>query len=410
MIGDGGREHALAWKISQSPRVSSLLFAPGNPGTARFGKNSTIFHPNSLFNLARKEKVDLVIIPSESFAQKELISWLLKENIPVFGAKPELSRLEQSVLAAKQFMVQYQIPTSNYRVFTHAEEAKDYLKKDSFPLFLRVEGLNSEQGTFFCEDPLATRKLIEEILVRRKFGDSVGRQIILEEFLQGLEVAMMVLVDRDILAPMPITTAHRVLEKKQKPLPQGLGAIAPCPGLNHEQITRIEEEIIVPAIHGMKTEGFPLQGIFQVRCILSKRGPKATSFKIGFSEPEIQALLPLCRSDFFSHLYAASTGTLAKEKMEWGSETVVNLLLQKKEGPEIVLNDLPTTTDPDGMIFYHQIRQKDRQYCFREGPIFSVSVKANSLVQANQKALQIVEKIAFEGASFPKTLETIPAW
>ncbi|MEK7484821.1 MAG: hypothetical protein AABZ60_10880 [Planctomycetota bacterium] len=411
IIGDGGREHSLAWKISQSPRVSSILCAPGNPGTARFGKNFAISHPNSIFNLARKEKVDFVIFTSETFSQKELLSWLAKENILVFATAPEVMRLEQSILFAKQFMVQYQIPTSSYRVFSYAEEAKDYLRKDSFPLLLRVEGLNSEQGTFVCDDPLTTRKLIEEILVRRKFGEDIGKQIILEEFLQGLEISMMVLVDGSTLAPFPPTTANRILGKKQKLLSQGLGAIAPCPNLNPDQLKRIEEEILIPTIHGMKTEGLPLRGLFQVRCILSNRGPKATAFKVGFSEPEIQALLPLCRSDFFSHLYAAATGTLSEENIEWSSETVANVVVfsQKKEGPDTCLTELPSSSDPSCMVFFHQIRQKDQQYYFRDGPIFSISAKADSLELAQNTAFQMAEKISFNGAFFSRDLGTAPS-
>lgn len=405
LIGSGGREHAIAWKLAQSPQLKKLICAPGNHGTALHGTNHNLSQPQMLCQLAQQEKIDLVVIGPEEPLVRGLTNEFQSVGIPVFGPTKEAARLEGSKVFAKQFMTQYQIPTPNYRVFRQADDAKDYLRRDMFPIILKLDGLAQGKGTFLCEDILTTRKLVDDILLHKKFGEA-GNQIIIEEYLQGIEISLMTLVSGTTLAPLlPVTDYKKAFDQHKGPNTGGMGAIAPSPWLNNKQLRRIEEEILVPTIHGLAVEGCPFQGLLYVGLIISKRGPRVLEYNVRFGDPEAQALLPLLRSDLASLFYATATGTLDQELIEWDSGTCINVVLASEGYPQpnkinVPIHSVPTELEKDVFIFYAGARQKQDQLMAQTGRILSVSAKKETLEEARQSAYDVLKSIQCEGAFY----------
>jgi phosphoribosylamine--glycine ligase len=408
VIGSGGREHALAWKLSQSPRVSEVHCAPGNPGTALFGQNHAFSSMQALVQIAVKYAFDFVVIGPEEPLVEGLTNLLQAQGIPTFGPTKEAARLEGSKVFAKQLMAQYQIPTPQTRIFNRASDAKDYLKRDMFPVVLKLDGLAGGKGTFLCEDILHTRKLIDQILEKNKYG-SAGNQILIEEMLQGFEVSLMALVSGNTIAPLlPVTDYKRAFDQNQGSNTGGMGAIAPSPWVNPSLLKRIEKEVLVPIVHGMRTEGCPFQGLLYVGLIVSKRGPKVLEFNVRFGDPETQALLPLLRSDLFSHLYAVTQGTLDQEVIEWHSGSCVNVVLASAGYPEnpqvgVALSSLPDLP-PNHYLFQAGTRQHQQQLSTSAGRVLSVSAQGESPEKARESVYQTVEKIQFEGKHYRRDI------
>lgn len=405
IIGSGGREHALAWKVAQSPRLTKLYIAPGNPGTSSCGENVSVDVSDhaKVIHLCKEKKIDLVIVGPEIPLADGLVDSLSDANIRCFGPKQAAAQIEASKVFSKNFMARHHIPTARYATFTHLDEALGYLDKVDYPIVIKASGLAAGKGVILPNTTDEAEATLKSILIEKTFGDA-GNEVVIEERLVGQEVSLMAFTDGTSLVPMlPAQDHKRLLDGDEGPNTGGMGAYAPAPIFTKDLMNEAIENILQPAIDGLRLDGTPFVGVLYAGLILTDNGLSALEFNCRFGDPETQVVLPLLETDLLDVVDACIDGKLKDINILWKDDAVVCVVLASKGYPdkveidkEITLNELPAN-----VVCFHAGTKTENEKVFTSGGrVFGLTAWAKDLNSAIKKVYGNINKVGFEGAQY----------
>ncbi|MEO8206798.1 MAG: phosphoribosylamine--glycine ligase [Chthoniobacterales bacterium] len=401
IIGSGGREHALAWKLKQSPRVEEVLCVPGNGGTAGFCRNVDlpISDTEGLANLAESEGVGLTVVGPDDALAAGIVDIFQARGLRIFGPVAEAAKLESSKIFAKEFMRKHGIPTARSREFTDSGEAHLYCTQVRYPIVIKADGLALGKGVIIAENPADAAFAIHRTMDGRQFGDA-GSRIVIEEFLQGPECSIHALVDGKNYVLFPDCRDHkRARDGNEGPNTGGMGTISPSGSITPELKRRIEEEVLHPFLKGIQADGIPFKGMLFPGLILTEQGPKVLEFNCRFGDPETQVLMVRLKSDLLDLLEATVDGTLSASKPEWDDRAATCVILASggypgpyEKGKTISGID----TVKDGVVFHAGTVIKGGKTLTNGGRVLGVTALGGDLPAARAKAYAEADKVRFE--------------
>ncbi len=407
VVGAGGREHAIVWKIKQDPQLEKLFCAPGNAGTAQLAQNVPIGADDieGLLDFAVSQQVDLTVVGPEAPLAAGIVDRFQQAGLSIAGPSRAAAQLESSKAFAKDFMKRHAIPTAGYEIFDQLELAEAALKSDrfQFPVVLKADGLAAGKGVFICPDCDFSLQALSWIMEERRFGAS-GDRLVIEEFLDGEEVSFMVFSDGINILPMVPSQDHKAIyEGDRGPNTGGMGAYSTDAILSEELRGRILDEIIYPTIRGMSEEGSPYRGILYAGLMINREGPKVLEFNVRFGDPETQVILPRLESDLLAILEAMASGSLKDVKISWNQNAAVSVVIAAKgypgsyeKGQEI--SGLEMVSEDENTIAFHAgTALKDGKALTNGGRVIGVTSVAPTLEAAIIGAYEGVNKINFEG-------------
>jgi phosphoribosylamine--glycine ligase len=407
IVGSGGREHALGWKLKRSPLVSELISAPGNPGLAELGRCVAIKvdQPGELAAFAMREQVDLVVIGPEAAAAAGLADSLAKVGVPCFGPSQAAAELEASKAFMKDFCARHGIPTAQYKVFDDAIHAKAYLGDREPPFVIKADGLAAGKGVIIAETRRDADAAIDEVLFLRKFG-TAGQRIVIEDFLPGEEASFFALCDGETAIPLAAAQDHkRAYDGDKGPNTGGMGAYSPAPVFTDAVRDLTMERIILPTLRGMKAEGRPFVGVLFAGLMISADGPKLIEFNVRFGDPECQTLMRRLRSDLAPVLVAAARGDLKNAPaLEWDARPAVTVVYAAQGYPDepltgSVIRRLADADAVEGVVVFHAGTRLDEDGTLRAsgGRVLNVTAIGDTLRQAVDSAYAGVSVIDWPG-------------
>lgn len=410
IIGSGGREHAIAWKVSQSPLLSSLYMAPGNAGMADLGElvPLEVGDGKGILAFARQEKIDLVVIGPEAALAAGVSDTLQAGGITVFGPSQYAARMETSKRFAKKFMQRHNIPTARFDAFSDYAQACLFLRSVTYPYVIKASGLASGKGVFLPDSLREGLDVLRAIMVDREFGAS-GDEVIIEERLEGEEVSLLAFSDGKKLAVMPPAQDHkRLLDDDEGPNTGGMGAYAPAPALFKDEIAEISRTVLQPVLDGLRADGHPYIGVLYAGLMLTKDGPKVLEFNARFGDPETQAILPLLETDLLEIFKACTRGELDGVKMRWAERSAVCVALASAGYPAqahtgLTIQGLDTPMD-GGIVFHAATRREDNHFITAGGRVLGVTCWDVNLRKAIERAYQMVAQISFPGMQYRKDI------
>jgi phosphoribosylamine--glycine ligase len=409
IIGSGGREHALAWKAAQSPRLSKLYIAPGNAGTMSCGENVPLDVNNhaDVVHFCKEKQIDLVIVGPETPLANGLADWLRAGGIRCFGPSQSAAQIEASKVFAKDFMARHNIPTARYAVFDKYVEASAYLEKTNYPIVIKASGLAAGKGVILPETIEEAKSALEQIFVDGVFG-AAGNQVVIEERLSGPEVSLMAFTDGKTVIPMlPAQDHKRLLDGDQGPNTGGMGAYAPAPIFTAELMNEAVESILKPAVNGLRSEGIPFVGVLYAGLMLTQDGIRALEFNCRFGDPETQAVLPLLETDLLDIADACVDGTLHDMDIRWKEGAAVCVVLASKGYPEKVESGklVKFTTLPVNVICFHAgTKPNDGEVITSGGRVFGLTAWADGIESAVKQVYANLDKVSFEGVQYRKDI------
>lgn len=407
IVGSGGREHALGWKLKQSPLVTEIMSTPGNPGLAALGRTFAlkVEQAAEIAALAAREQVDLVVIGPESAAAAGLADQLQTLGIPCFGPSKAAAELEASKAFMKEFSVRHGVPTAEYKVFDDAIRAKAYLGDREPPFVIKADGLAAGKGVVIAETRAAADEAINEILFLRKFG-TAGQRIVIEDFLPGEEASFFALCDGETAIPLIAAQDHkRAYDGDKGPNTGGMGAYSPAPIFTDAMRDLTMERIIEPTLRGMKKEGRPFVGVLFAGLMISTDGPKLIEFNVRFGDPECQTLMRRMKSDLAPILLAAAKGELASAApIEWDARPSVTVVYAAQGYPDepltgSIIRGLAQADQVDGVVVFHAGTREDEEGNLRAagGRVLNVTAIGDDLRQAVTRAYDAVSRIDWPG-------------
>jgi phosphoribosylamine--glycine ligase len=411
VIGSGGREHAMAWKLSQSNKVNSVFIAPGNGGThlnPKF-KNIDLIDINLLADFAIEEKIDLTVIGPELPLSKGIVDLFRSKHLNIFGPTQKAAQLESSKDFAKDFMYRYKIPTAKYKTFKIPDEAHRYIDEEGAPIVIKADGLASGKGVIVAMTLKEAHDAIDFMLVDNRFGDA-GAKVVIEEFLEGEEASFMVICDGKTILPLATSQDHkRLLDHDMGPNTGGMGAYSPAPIVTDEIYSKVMKEIIYPTVHGMANDGIPFTGFLYAGLMITKKGEvKTLEYNCRMGDPETQPILMRLKSDFFEMLYKSSTGHLDSTEIEWDKRTALAVVLASAGYPEAPkLNDEIHIEDrviSDSYIFHAGTIFRDNKLLTSGGRVLAVTALGDSVKEAQSKAYETINTVKFNGAQYRKDI------
>lgn len=412
VIGSGGREHTLIWKVNQSPKVSQIYCAPGNAGISRLAKCIDINADNieELVDFAKKEKIDLTVVGPELPLSKGIVNEFNRWGLKIFGPSQEAAEIESSKVFSKYLMKKYNIPTANYEVFQNSEEALDYIKQQTFPLVIKADGLAAGKGVFIVKNLDQAGDALDILMEEKKFGEA-GRQIVVEEFLEGEEVSILAFCDGKAVVPMISSQDHKkIFDNDQGPNTGGMGAYSPVPFYTTEIKEKVCREILKPTVKGLQNEGREYKGVLYAGLILTKNGPKVLEFNARFGDPETQVVLPGLKTDLVDILNAVIEETLHKINIEWEDNAAVCVVVASGGYPGKYqkgkpISGLERLKKMKNIIAFHAgTKFQDEEIVTSGGRVLGITTWDDTISKAKEKAYEGVEKIYFEDMYYRKDI------
>ncbi len=422
VVGGGGREHALAWKLAQSPKLRVVYVAPGNGGTALDARleNINITDIHELRAWAVTEKIALTVVGPEQPLAAGIVDEFRKHGLRVFGPTKAAAQLESSKAFSKAFMKRHQIPTADYETFTDAAAAHAYVDERGVPIVVKADGLAAGKGVVVATTLHEAHEAIEFMLAggldQNVLGvthNEGGARVVIEEFLQGEEASFIVLCDGKNVAALATSQDHkRLLDGDQGPNTGGMGAYSPAPVVTPEVHGRIMREIILPTIKGMEDDGTPYTGFLYAGIMIDARGkPKTLEFNCRMGDPETQPIMMRLKTDFFDVMMAATSGTLDQIALEWDRRPALGVVMAAQGYPlhprkGDVIHGLPRATQDaeDAVVFHAGTRRQDSATVTAGGRVLCVTALGSTVKAAQQRAYDVVHGIEFEGAQYRKDI------
>jgi len=414
VIGSGGREHALIWKISQSPKVSKIYCAPGNAGISQLAQciDINVDKIDKLGDFAQKEKIDLTVVGPELALSLGIVDEFNKRGLKIFGPTKIATEIESSKVFSKHLMKKYNIPTANYEVFQNSEKALDYIKQQTFPLVIKADGLAAGKGVFIVYNIKEAQTSLDSLMNEKIFGDA-GRQVIVEDYLEGEEVSILAFSDGENVAPMVSSQDHKkIYDHDLGPNTGGMGAYSPVPFYADEFEKRVLEEILKPTLKGLQSEGREYKGVLYVGLILTKEGPKVLEFNARFGDPETQVILPRLKTDLIDILNAVIEKSLHKINIEWNNNSAVCVVVASGGYPGKyqkgkVISGLERLEKMKDIIAFHAgTKFQDGEIVASGGRVLGITAWDDTISKAKEKAYKGVEKIYFKDMYYRKDIAT----
>lgn len=406
VIGQGGREHALCWKLRQSPLVKELYAAPGNAGISSVADCVPIGVADiiELADFAEKLKMDLTIVGPELPLTLGIVDEFQKRDLPIFGPTRLAAELEASKVFSKEFMRKYNIPTANSTVCGSVEEAKEALKKKGYPYVIKVDGLAAGKGVVIVKNPKESEQYLKLVFEDRKFGNAANR-ILIEEFLEGEEVSFIVVTDGTKIVPFaPAKDYKRALDNDEGLNTGGMGAHSPAVTLSSETAGEIMKKIVMPTVAGMATEGRPYTGALYVGLMITEDGPKALEYNCRFGDPETQVQVLRLEDDLAEICLQVAGGNLEETKLTWKKEAAACVVIAVdgypgdfEKGNEVVVDPIE---DPAVVVFHAGTAMQDDKMINVAGRVANVCAHAATLSEALQKVYAAAPKVRFHGARY----------
>jgi len=412
LVGGGGREHALAWKLADSPRVNALFAAPGNPGIAQVAENVDIAvdHFDKLEKFIRQNGIEFVVIGPEDPLAAGLADRIGAMGIRVFGPSKEAAQLEADKWFAKELMRQQAVPTAEARTFTDASAAEEYVRVRDQPVVIKAAGLAKGKGVTICYRTSDALEAIDRILRRREFGDA-GARIVIEEMLSGPECSLLAFVDRKSIYVMESAQDHKPVEEGDTgPMTGGMGAYSPTPIVTDAMLGQIERDILVPVLDGLVRDGIEYRGVLYAGLMLTSNGPKVLEFNCRFGDPETQPLMMRLKSDLLEVMLAVADGRLDQVELKWDPRPAMCVIAASKGYPGQYATGLPITgiDDADAMrdvkVFHSGTKKQGGQIVTDGGRVLGVTALGNTLADARHRAYQAMEKIHFDGMHYRRDI------
>ena len=420
LIGSGGREHALAWKLGQSQRVGHIFAAPGNAGTASMPNCSNVAISADdlpeLRRFARNNAIDLTVVGPEAPLVAGIADEFAAEGLPVFGPSKAAAQLEGSKAFSKQFMTRHDIPTGWARIFTDFEAAADFAHAMEMLPVLKASGLAAGKGVLLPQSRGESVAQLRAMMVERRFGDA-GATVLVEERLHGPELSVLAFCDGGELRLMPAAQDHkRLLDTDRGPNTGGMGAFAPSPLANPAMLEEVERTILRPTLAAMAADGAAYQGILYAGLMLTKSGPKVLEFNCRFGDPEAQVILPLLESDLVELMLACTQGSLAEHEPVWSGDSAVTVVMASGGYPDAYDTGKPITGLPSatlgqgGALVFHAGTRLDTvagragRVVTDGGRVLSVTAIGVDFAEAGTDAYQAVNQIHFDGAVWRKDI------
>ncbi len=408
IVGGGGREHALSWKIAQSPKVTKLFCAPGNAGIAQLAECVDIpaEEVQALLKFALREKVDLTVVGPEAPLVAGIVDRFEAHGLAAFGPSQRAAELEGSKVFAKHIMRKHAIPTARYDVFETVDAAEEHVRKASFPLVIKADGLAAGKGVVVCHRREEALDAIARMMKERVFGDAANK-IVIEECLIGEEASILALTDGRTIVPLPSSQDHkRVNDNDKGPNTGGMGAYSPAPVITPEQQARIEREIIIPIVHAMNTEERRYKGVIYAGVMMTDDGPRVLEFNVRFGDPETQPILARLKGDLVPVLKAIAEGNLQDASLEWDPRPAVCVVMASGGYPGRyekgkVISGLEAAGALDDVVVFHAgTALKDGKVVTAGGRVLGVTARGGDVAAAIRRAYDAAKLIRFDGAHY----------
>ena len=410
VIGSGGREHAITWKVCQSPRAEKVFALPGNPGTSQIATNvegvATKNHA-AVASFCKTNQVDLVIVGPEVPLADGLVDSLTNDGIRCFGPHKKAAEIESSKVFSKDFMMRHNIPTARYAAFTQLEDALGYLDKVDYPIVIKASGLAAGKGVILPETDDEAETALKSIMVDKAFGDA-GTEIIIEERMTGPEVSLLAFTDGTTVIPMVSAQDHkRLLDGDEGPNTGGMGAYAPAPIFTNDLLNEAVEKVLQPAVDGLRNEGRKFVGVLYAGLMLTPNGIRVLEFNCRFGDPETQVVLPLLETDLVEIAEACIDGRLNEVDVRWKNGAAVCVVLASKGYPEkpekgqvVFFGELPE----DMICFHAGTKQNGTNVVTSGGRVFGLTAWSSDIASAVQKVYANFDKVTFDGMQYRKDI------
>lgn len=410
VIGSGGREHALIWKLNQSPLVDEIFCAPGNAGIGKIAKNIDISYSDidNLVEFSKKNNIDLTIVGPEAPLVEGIVDIFKENNLKIIGPTKHASRLEGSKAFAKNFMDKYNIPTAKYDEVTTFKDAELAIEKYSYPVVIKADGLAAGKGVFICKNKNEALSTIKELFNDRKLGDA-GNKIVIEEFLEGVETSILCFTDGETIVPMVSSQDHkRAFDNDEGPNTGGMGTYSPNYIYTEEIAEKVEAEILKPTLNGIKKEKMDYKGIIFIGLMITKNGPKVLEYNVRFGDPETQVVLPRLKTDLIKIFKHILDEKLKDIDIKWSENNAVCVILASggypdkyKKGIEIEGLD---NIDNDLLIFHSGTAKEQNKIVTNGGRVIGVVGIGKNTIDARKKVYENINKIQFKESFYRKDI------
>lgn len=411
VIGGGGREHTLVWKIAQSPLVNKIYCAPGNAGIAQLAECVSINESaiEDLLNFADRKRIDLTVVGPEAPLAAGIVDAFQRQGLAIFGPTKKAAEIESSKIFAKYLMEKYQIPTAQYRAFDQYEAAKNYLASMPTPIVIKADGLAAGKGAIVCFSQEEAQEALHKMMVQSVFG-SAGKKVVIEEYLRGQEASVLAITDgENLIVLLPAQDHKPIFDDDKGPNTGGMGAYAPAVQVDADMLQQIRQRILEPAIKGMALEDRPYRGVLYAGLMITRQGPKVIEFNCRFGDPETQVILPLVDGDIVPLLYGCSQGKLEQQTINFKNKFAVCVVMASggypgkyEKGKEII--GLERNFGTDVIIFHAGTKLANGKILTNGGRVLGITALGNDVAEAIKRAYTAVGKITFDGAYYRKDI------
>lgn len=408
VVGSGGREHALIWKITQSPKVSKIYCAPGNAGISTLATIVPIKANDlkGLFEFAFKENIDLTVVGPEEPLTRGIVDLFESKGLFIFGANQKAAEIEGSKAFAKKMMKTYRLPTASYEIFETSTEAIGYIRKKGAPIVIKADGLAAGKGVIICKTEEEAIRSVDQMMVKKVFGEA-GNRVIIEECLEGEEASYIAFTDGKVILPMASSQDHKaIFNEDQGPNTGGMGAYSPAPVVTDQIHEKIMEDILKPIIQGMAEEGRPYKGVLYAGLMIHEGYPRVLEFNARFGDPETQPVLMRMKGDIVPVLEACVKGNLSQCDIEWDDRPAVCVVMASKGYPgeyergNVIEGLKEVSQMEDVYVFHAGTSLKGDQVVTHGGRVLGVTGLGKDIPTAIKKTYQAVKKISWEGVHY----------
>lgn len=412
IIGGGGREHAIAWKLSNENNVKTIYCAPGNAGISEVAQCIDINDSNieELLNFAKDNQIDLTIVGPEVPLVKGIVDEFEKEGLKIFGPNKECSQLEGSKAFSKDFMIRHNIPTAKYKEYTNIDEAIAEIDNFGYPLVIKADGLAAGKGVVIPQNREEAIATLNEMMRDKKFGNA-GEKIVIEEFLKGIETSILAFVDNNTIIPMVSAKDHKkVYNHEQGPNTGGMGTFSPSEIYTDKLAKEIEENVLKPTLEGFKKDGLDYKGILFIGLMITEDGAKVLEYNVRFGDPETQSVLFRLKTDLNKIMESILDNRLNEIKIEYKKEEAVCVMLTSGGYPDIyqkgkVIEGL-SELDKNIVVFHSGTKISDGKLVTNGGRVLGITASANTVEEAARKIYENINKISFEGMHYRTDIGT----
>ncbi|UCE05765.1 MAG: phosphoribosylamine--glycine ligase [bacterium] len=411
VIGGGGREHTLVWKIAQSSLVKKIYCAPGNAGISQLVECVPIKDTDidELLNFADKNQIDLTVVGPEAPLSLGIVDAFQSQGLKIFGPSKKAAEIESSKIFSKYLMEKYHIPTAAYKTFDRYEEAKKHLDSVSIPIVIKADGLAAGKGSIVCFSQEEAQKSLQKMMVQRIFRDA-GNKVVIEEYLRGQEASVLAFTDGVNVLPLIPAQDHKpIFDGDKGPNTGGMGAYAPAVLVDEEMLKIVQQKILKPAIKGMALEDRPYRGVLYAGLMITRQVPKVVEFNCRFGDPEAQAILPLMNSDLVPLLQSCSEGNIENINLQTSNKFTVCVIMASggypgkyEKGTEII--GLDRKFENEVIIFHAGTKLLNGKIVTNGGRVLGVTALGDNVEQAIKRAYSAVGKITFDGAYYRKDI------